>query len=142
MSVDLAATLVVAIPLLSAGVLLLLGRRSDGFGHWLGVAASAASCVLSVLLLLSLLGSPAEDRSGGVQLFSWIPVVELSDDAGFLVAPLSLTFLILFTSGGTLIHLYAASYMAYDAARRRFFASLTLFVVALLILVLTVSCAL
>src|SRR5690606_2549667 len=142
MSVDLAATLVVAIPLLSAGVLLLLGRRSDGFGHWLGVAASAASCVLSVLLLLSLLGSPAEDRSVGVHLFSWIPAGELSVDAGFLVDPLSVTFLILITFVGTLIHVYAVAYMEHDDDRRRFFAYLNLFVAAMLILVLADSYAL
>ncbi len=142
MSVDLAATLVVAIPLLSAGVLLLLGRRSDGFGHWLGVAASAASCVLSVLLLLSLLGSPAEDRSVGVHLFSWIPAGELSVDAGLLVDPLSVTFLILITFVGTLIHVYAVAYMEHDDDRRRFFAYLNLFVAAMLILVLADSYAL
>lgn len=142
MSVDLAATLVVAIPLLSAGVLLLLGRRSDGFGHWLGVAASAASCVLSVLLLLSLLGSPAEDRSVGVHLFSWIPAGELSVDAGFLVDPLSVTFLVLITFVGTLIHVYAVAYMEHDDDRRRFFAYLNLFVAAMLILVLADSYAL
>ena len=32
--------LLVAIPLASAAILLLLGKRADKWGHWLGVAAS------------------------------------------------------------------------------------------------------
>ena len=37
MTLDLAAIGIVAIPLLSAGLLLVLGRRTDAWGHWLGV---------------------------------------------------------------------------------------------------------
>ena len=40
------AWLLVAIPLVSAAILLLAGRRSDRWGHWFGVAASAASFFL------------------------------------------------------------------------------------------------
>lgn len=142
MSVDLAAIGIVAIPLLSAGLLLVLGRRSDRWGHWLGVLASAVSFVAAVVLLLTLLGRGAEERVVDVHLFSWIPAGALSVDAGFLVDPLSVTFAILITFVGTLIHVYAVAYMEHDDDRRRFFAYLNLFIAAMLILVLADSFAL
>ena len=50
--------------------------------------------------------------------------------------PLSLTFVLLITGVGGLIHLYAVGYMANDAGRRRFFAQFNLFIAAMLLLVL------
>ncbi|WP_420110680.1 NADH-quinone oxidoreductase subunit L [Pseudactinotalea sp.] len=142
MNLDLAAIGIVAIPLLSAGLLLVLGRRTDAWGHWLGVLASTASAVLAFVILFGLLGRGAEDRAVDVHLFSWIPAGELSVDAGFLVDPLSATFLVLITFVGTLIHIYAVAYMEHDDDRRRFFAYLNLFIAAMLILVLADSFAL
>ncbi|MFV0425553.1 MAG: NADH-quinone oxidoreductase subunit L [Beutenbergiaceae bacterium] len=142
MDISLAAILLVAIPLASAGVLLLLGRRSDAWGHWLGVLAAATSCGLATFLLLTLLGRGEDERIVDVPLFSWIPAADLNVDAGFLVDPLSVTFLMLITFVGTLIHIYAVAYMEHDDDRRRFFAYLNLFVAAMLILVLADSFAL
>jgi NADH-quinone oxidoreductase subunit L len=142
MSLDLAAIGIVAIPLLSAGLLLLLGRRTDAWGHWLGVVASTASAVLAFVILFGLLGSDAHDRAVDVHLFSWIPAGDLNVDAGFLLDPLSATFLVLITFVGTLIHVYAVAYMEHDEDRRRFFAYLNLFIAAMLILVLADSYAL
>ncbi|WP_454050845.1 NADH-quinone oxidoreductase subunit L [Cellulomonas sp. Marseille-Q8402] len=133
------APVLVAVPLASAAVLLLLGRRSDRWGHWLGVLASAAAFVVGALLLLELLGRPAEDRALHVHLFDWISAGRFDLSAGLLVDPLSLTFVLLVTFVGTLIHVYSVAYMAHDAARRRFFAYLNLFIAAMLILVLADS---
>ena len=44
--------LLVAIPLASAAVLLLLGKRADKWGHWLGVLSVAASFVLGLIDVL------------------------------------------------------------------------------------------
>lgn len=142
MSLDLAAIGIVAIPLLSAGLLLVLGRRTDAWGHWLGVVASTISALLAFVILFGLLGRGAEDRAVDVHLFSWIPAGDLSVDAGFLLDPLSATFLMLITFVGTLIHVYAVAYMEHDDDRRRFFAYLNLFIAAMLILVLADSFAL
>ena len=142
MSLDLAAIGIVAIPLASAGLLLVLGRRSDAWGHWLGVIASTASAVMAFVILFGLLGRDAGDRAVSVHLFSWIPAGDLSVDAGFLLDPLSATFLALITFVGTLIHIYAVAYMEHDDDRRRFFAYLNLFIAAMLILVLADSYAL
>jgi NADH-quinone oxidoreductase subunit L len=133
------APLLVAVPLASAAILLLLGRRSDRWGHWLGVLASTAAFVVAAALLVDLLGRPADERSIDVHLFDWISAGQFDLSAGLLVDPLSLTFVLLVTFVGTLIHLYSVAYMAHDAARRRFFAYLNLFIAAMLILVLADS---
>ena len=41
---------VIALPLLSAAVLLLGGRRTDRWGHWLGVAVPTASFLISLAM--------------------------------------------------------------------------------------------
>ncbi|TQL03317.1 NADH-quinone oxidoreductase subunit L [Cellulomonas sp. SLBN-39] len=137
-----AAVWLVAVPLASAAVLLLLGRRADRWGHWLGVLASAASFVVAAVLLVGLLGLPAEQRVHDVTLGTWFDAGALSVDAGLRVDPLSLTFVLLVTFVGTLIHVYSVAYMEHDASRRRFFAYLNLFVAAMLLLVLADSYAL
>jgi NADH-quinone oxidoreductase subunit L len=136
------AWLLVAIPLVSSAVLLLLGRASDSWGHWLGVLASAASAVLAIVILVQLLGLAADDRVANVHLFDWITAGDLTVSAGLLVDPLSVTFALLITFVGTLIHIYAVAYMSHDDDRRRFFAYLNLFIAAMLVLVLADSYAL
>ncbi len=133
------AWLLVAIPLVSAGVLLLAGRAADRWGHWLGLAASAAAFLVGAAVFLSVLGHDAEERARSVAGFSWVPAGTFQVDAGLLVDPLSLCFVLLITFVGTLIHVYSVEYMAHDTDRRRFFAYLNLFVAAMLLLVLADS---
>ena len=80
--------------------------------------------------------APAADGRRNLHLFSWIPVAGFQVDAGFLIDPLSLTFVLLITGVGSLIHIYAVGYMAHDAGRRRFFGYFNLFIAAMLLLVL------
>ncbi|HEY0237585.1 MAG TPA: NADH-quinone oxidoreductase subunit L [Friedmanniella sp.] len=133
------APLLVAVPLASAAVLLLLGRRSDRWGHWLGVLASTVAFLVGAALLIDLLGRSADDRVISVHLFDWISAGRFDLAAGLRVDPLSLTFVLLVTFVGTLIHLYSVAYMEHDGARRRFFAYLNLFIAAMLVLVLADS---
>jgi NADH-quinone oxidoreductase subunit L len=133
------AWLLVALPALGAAVLLLGGRRTDRWGHWLAVALSWASFVWGLLLFLNLLGLPADQRSRDLVLFSWIPAGSFQLDAGLLLDPLSVTFVLLVTFVGSLIHVYSVAYMEHDHDRRRFFGYLNLFVAAMLLLVLADS---
>ena len=71
-----------------------------------------------------------------VQMFTWIQSGSLDIDFGLLIDPLSLTFVLLITGVGSLIHIYSIGYMSHDADRRKFFAYLNLFVAAMLLLVL------
>ncbi|WP_434743844.1 NADH-quinone oxidoreductase subunit L [Micromonospora sp. SH-82] len=126
--------LLVAIPLLSAAILLLLGRRADRWGHWLGVAAVGAAFVLGLTFFFQLRG--LENKSVERSLWDFIVVGDFRVDFGLLFDPLAAVFVLLITGVGFLIHLYAVEYMAHDAGRRRFFAYFNLFVAAMLLLVL------
>ncbi|MFY1574027.1 NADH-quinone oxidoreductase subunit L [Verrucosispora sp. WMMD703] len=126
--------LLVAIPLVSATILLLLGRRADRWGHWLGVAAVGAAFLLGLSYFLGLRG--LENRSVQLSLWDFIAVGGLHVDFGLLFDPLAGVFVLLITGVGFLIHLYAVEYMAHDAGRRRFFAYFNLFIAAMLLLVL------
>ncbi|MEU7612281.1 NADH-quinone oxidoreductase subunit L [Micromonospora sp. NPDC049204] len=126
--------LLVAIPLLSAAILLLLGRRADRWGHWLGVTAIGAAFVLGLTFFVQLRG--LENKSVELSLWDFIAVGDLRVDFGLLFDPLAAVFVLLITGVGFLIHLYAVEYMAHDAGRRRFFAYFNLFVAAMLLLVL------
>ncbi|NEC69908.1 NADH-quinone oxidoreductase subunit L [Streptomyces sp. SID9727] len=128
--------LLVAAPLLGAAVLLCGGRRLDRAGHWLGTLLAAASFVVAVVLFTDMLGKGAEDRALHQKLFSWIPVEGFQADVAFQLDQLSMTFVLLITGVGTLIHIYSIGYMEHDERRRRFFGYLNLFLAAMLILVI------
>ncbi len=128
--------LVVALPLAGAVVLLLGGRATDRWGHWLGTATITGSFVMSVVLFVDLLGRPDDDRQVVRHLYDWIQVGGLDVGMDLLYDPLSALFLLLITGVGALIHVYSIGYMSHDPRRRRFFAYLNLFVAAMLVLVL------
>ncbi|MFE3514706.1 NADH-quinone oxidoreductase subunit L [Streptomyces sp. NPDC059166] len=128
--------LLVAAPLLGAAVLLCGGRRLDRSGHWIGTLLAAASFAVGVVLFTDMLGKGAEDRALHQTLFSWIPVEGFQADVAFQLDQLSMTFVLLITGVGTLIHIYSIGYMEHDERRRRFFGYLNLFLAAMLILVI------
>ncbi|MFD7405564.1 NADH-quinone oxidoreductase subunit L [Streptomyces sp. NPDC059866] len=128
--------LLIAAPLLGAAVLLCGGRRLDAVGHWIGTVLAAVSFVLGVVLFADLLGKDAEHRTLTQHLFSWIPVEGFQADVAFQLDQLSMTFVLLITGVGSLIHLYSVGYMEHDERRRRFFGYLNLFLAAMLLLVL------
>ncbi|GAA1013692.1 NADH-quinone oxidoreductase subunit L [Acrocarpospora pleiomorpha] len=125
--------LMIALPLLGAAVLLLGGRRTNKFGHYFGVLMVLASFVVAVLAFVQMLGFAPGERRRGVSLYEFIPGVA---DMGLLIDPLSISFALLITGVGALIHIYSIGYMSHDLDRRRFFGYLNLFVAAMLLLVL------
>ncbi|MDT7618609.1 MAG: NADH-quinone oxidoreductase subunit [Pseudonocardiales bacterium] len=130
------AWLLFALPALGSLILFVAGRRANPWGHWLGVLTVVASFVLGLAILLETIGLPAAQRTTEVSLYDWIHVAGLNVDFGLRLDPLSLTFVLLITGVGSLIHIYSVGYMSHDPGRRRFFAQLNLFVAAMLILVL------
>ncbi|GAA4001107.1 NADH-quinone oxidoreductase subunit L [Allokutzneria multivorans] len=130
------AWLLIVLPLLGAAILLISGRRSDRWGHLLGSAMVIAAFGYGLALFFSVIGLDPEQRVREVSLFSWIPVEALKVDFGLRLDPLSITFVLLITGVGSLIHIYSIGYMSHDENRRKFFAYLNLFVGAMLILVL------
>ncbi|WP_172119846.1 NADH-quinone oxidoreductase subunit L [Actinomyces faecalis] len=130
------AWLLIAVPAASAAILLLSGRASDRWGHLLGLLAAAADACIGIALLVQVLGLPADARVLEIDLWRWFGAGDLDVTVGLRLDPLSLTFVVLVTFVGFLIHLYSVAYMEHDRDRRRFFAYLNLFVAAMLTLVL------
>jgi NADH-quinone oxidoreductase subunit L len=130
-----ASWLLIAFPLFGAAALLLGGRRTDRWGHLLGVTMPVASFVYGMIAFFALLGD--RDRSQDQHLFSYIPVAGLQVNMGVLTDQLSISFVLLITGVGSLIHIYSIGYMAHDSDRRRFFGYLNLFIAAMLLLVLS-----
>ncbi|WP_459720631.1 NADH-quinone oxidoreductase subunit L [Actinophytocola sp. KF-1] len=130
------AWLLIAFPVIGAAVLLLGGKATNAWGHLLGCATVVASFVYGVILFFSSTGLPEEERVQNLHVFDWIPVGQLQVDFGLRIDPLSISFVLLITGVGSLIHIYSIGYMADDPDRRRFFGYFNLFVAAMLILVL------
>ena len=130
------AWLLIAFPLVGAAVLLLGGKASNAWGHLLGCATVVASFVYGVILFFSSTGLAESQRIQNLHVFDWIPVGDLQVEFGMRIDPLSISFVLLITGVGSLIHIYSIGYMADDPDRRRFFGYFNLFVAAMLILVL------
>ncbi|WP_341729453.1 NADH-quinone oxidoreductase subunit L [Brooklawnia sp.] len=130
------AWLMIAIPILVSAILLLGGKASNAWGHWLGVLGALGSFAVALTLWIQMLGVAAPDRAVHVPVFEWIKVGGLDLRADLLVDQLSILFALLVTGVGSLIFIYAVGYMAHDPNRRRFFAFLNLFIAAMLTLVL------
>ncbi len=126
----------IALPLFSAALLMLLGRKADKWGHLFATAVSASTFVLGAMEFLAMRDRPEESRAVTQKLFTWISVGDFNVDAGLLLDQLSIAFVLLITGVGTLIHIYSIAYMSHDRDRRRFFSYLNLFIAAMLLLVL------
>src|SRR6185312_7985592 len=130
------AWLLVVLPAFGAFVLLAGGRRTNAWGHLLGCATVLTAFVYGVALFSEWLGYDAAQRTRELGTGTWFAVNSLQVSYGLRLDPLSLTFVLLITGVGGLIHLYAIGYMAHDPGRRRFFGYFNLFIAAMLILVL------
>ncbi len=139
------AWLIIALPALSSLVLFVAGRRANAWGHILGVLSVVGAFVVGLVIFMQTAGLDAAARTRELSLYNWFSVAGLHVDFGLRLDPLSLTFVLLITGVGGLIHIYAVGYMAptHDeaegsdpSARRRFFAQFNLFIFAMLVLVL------
>ncbi|CCH80322.1 NADH-quinone oxidoreductase subunit L [Nostocoides japonicum T1-X7] len=131
--------LLVALPLFGAAFLLVGGKATDKWGHHLATILSWAAFVVGAAAFLQMLGNDPEHRSYHLRLFDWISAGGFKLEAGMLLDQLSMSFVLLVTFVGSLIHVYSIGYMAHDPNRRRFFAYLNLFVASMLLLVLADS---
>ena len=131
------AGIVPLLPLFGAAVLMLFGRRlGDPRAGWLATGLMVLAFVSSLVLLAALLSLSPGERSHVSIVFTWLPADQLRVNIGFLADPLSITWCLLVTGVGSLIHLYAIGYMRGDPNYGRFFAFFNLFAASMLILVL------
>lgn len=132
--------LVVLLPLTGIILNLLFGRRWGEKGAG-GVASLSVilAFVVGVLLATGLARNP---HGAVVPVMDWITVGDFNLSWAFRVDTLSVTMLLVVTGVGSLIHIYATSYMHSDVRHNgdpdrysRFFVFFNLFIMAMLLLV-------
>ncbi|MGB8064942.1 MAG: NADH-quinone oxidoreductase subunit L [Candidatus Sulfotelmatobacter sp.] len=129
--------LIPVIPFASFIVLALVGSRiSKKLAAAIGVAAIAASTVISILITWCfLISSPPGDSYTQV-LWTWIDVAGFHPQIAFYLDALSLIMMLVVTFVSFLIHLYSAESMIESEGYSRFFAYMNLFVASMVTLLL------
>ncbi|MEM5500695.1 NADH-quinone oxidoreductase subunit L [Ahrensia kielensis] len=121
----------------------LLGAIVAGFGgRAIGAKASeyvtsgfmVIAAVLSWIAFLTV-AMAHEDHSTTVQVMRWIQVGSLDVNWAFRIDTLTAVMLVVVNTVSTLVHIYSIGYMHHDPHRPRFFAYLSLFTFAMLMLV-------
>ena len=132
--------LIVFIPLAGLLVNLILGRRTGE--RAVGTVASLASGLTFVVSVLLAVSVSTHHDGASVHFLDWIHIGALELDWTFRVDSLSATMMLVVSGIGTLIHIYAASYMRFDVRYKedprsysRFFIYLNLFIAFMMILV-------
>lgn len=129
--------LVPALPLAGAVFLGLFGRRiREPLAGWLATGLLGLSFAWSVVTFAAMLSLPGAERQHVRTIFTWFASGTFQVHMGFLVDPLSVTWIMFVTGVGTLIHLYSIGYMHGDARFSRFFCFMNFFAAAMTILVL------
>ncbi|MDP9281632.1 MAG: NADH-quinone oxidoreductase subunit L [Chloroflexota bacterium] len=125
------------IPAFPLAAFLLNGLFGGRWLHkWTGIIASVAvglSALVAIGVFLEILGG-AERTT--VTLYEWIGVGDFHINVSALVDPLSSVMLLVVTVVSFLIFVYSNGYMEHDHGFARFFTWLSLFVFAMLILVM------
>ncbi|MEI6946535.1 NADH-quinone oxidoreductase subunit L [Paraflavisolibacter sp. H34] len=129
--------LIPALPLLGFLLLALAGKRlSRGAVAGIGAGSVSAAALLVLFLGISFLQQPPAGGAYVQTLWQWIQTASFSCAFRLRVDALSLVFLFIITFVGALIHIYSTAFMRHDRDYARFFASMNLFVCAMLLLVL------
>jgi len=122
-------------PLLAAlacGWLALAPGRSNGrYAGAVCVGGLGVALLTSIAVALSVGHGTAQ-----VTIFEWIRIDRLRADFAFFLDPLTSIMLLVVTGIGTLVAVYACEYMRGDRGYARFFAFVSLFIVAMTTLVL------
>ena len=127
--------LILLFPVIGLLINAALGQWLDE--KWVGIVGSGASAASFVIAILQVIALTANGfHAETVLLADWITIGSLNIPWQLRVDTLSVTMLLLVTGVGTLIHIYAVSYMHGDKKFTRFFIYLNLFLVAMLLLVL------
>jgi len=125
--------LLIALPLLGAATMILLGKRiGEPASGWLASVFVLIPFVIAATLTVPFLNGTEEPQT--IFLFSWIPMV--GANASLLWDPLSSVMTLIVTGVGSLIHIYSVGYMHGDERYPRFFGYMNLFIASMLTLVL------
>ena len=131
----MSSILIIVFGPLLASIVAGLGNRAIGNvpAKVLTTGALFLSCALSWPIFLSFVGGSAE--ASVVPVLQWVHSGTLSFDWALRVDTLTAVMLVVITSVSALVHLYSWGYMDEDPDQPRFFAYLSLFTFAMLMLV-------
>jgi NADH-quinone oxidoreductase subunit L len=120
------------LPLFASIAVALFGPRLKEKSHRIAAASVLFSFVLSVFALVEVI------RQGPIQfsLYSWMHSFGMNVQVGFYIDSLTVVMLLLITGVSSMVHLYSIHYMQGDAGYARFFAFLSLFTSAILMMVM------
>jgi NADH-quinone oxidoreductase subunit L len=102
----------------------------------IGCTSIFAAFALTVGLAFHVWGLPVAAQRIDISLGTWALVGSAHIGFGLWIDPLALTWMLVITGVGFLIHLYSVGYMGHDANYRTFFAHMNLFVFSMLLLVM------
>ena len=106
-----------------------LGRRAS---HWLCILGVAVSMVASFVIWQDVRAGNAFNGD----VYTWAQVGDVGLAIGFLIDPLTTTMMLVVTFVSLMVHVYTIGYMADDPGYQRFFAYISLFTFAMLMLVM------
>src|SRR3989338_3728308 len=124
-------------PLAAAALILLAGVHRPKLSAAAAIAGLLTGFLCAVRLFLHAHGR--HDALLFESSVSWIALPGLTIPFGVLIDPLSLLMALIVTGVGSLIFIYAAGYMAEDAAVSRFYGLLSLFAFSMLTIVLATN---
>src|SRR5712664_2459969 len=91
----------------------------------IGCGLCGVSFLFTMFNFISMVGTPAAARSNDQVVYTWLVsgtgTNPLQINFGLLVDPLTITWLLIITGVGLLIHIYSAGYMEEDPGFWRFF---------------------
>ncbi|MEP9353687.1 NADH-quinone oxidoreductase subunit L [Xanthobacter sp. KR7-65] len=124
---------IVFLPLLGFLIAGLFGKKiGDRASEVVTTSFLFVACLLSWIAFFSVGFGEHDTR---VQVMKWIYVGDLKVDWAFRIDTMTVIMLIVVTTVSSLVHLYSIGYMHEDPSRPRFFAYLSLFTFAMLMLV-------
>jgi NADH-quinone oxidoreductase subunit L len=125
--------LILFLPLLAAAVITLFTQKNRELSAGLSIGAVVGSFVFSLIFFMATGGDPLKKELR----LNWLTVGDFQVDFGLRLDPLSTLMLLVVTGVGSLIHIYSWGYMREDRSLPRYFASLSLFMFAMLGIVLS-----
>jgi NADH-quinone oxidoreductase subunit L len=135
MNMEQVYLIIVLAPLLAALVAGLAGKIVGRAGaHSITILGVAIAFALSVWTLIGLLDGSIEAFNG--TLYTWGVSDGVRMEVGFLVDRLSALMMVVVTFVSLMVHIYTIGYMREDPGYQRFFAYISLFTFAMLMLVM------
>ncbi len=123
-------------PLVGAIIAGFFGRKIGRIGsHLVTIASVAVSCVLSIQVLMGLING--EFQAFNENVYTWMVTGAVSFNVGFLVDSLTALMMSVVTFVSLMVHIYTIGYMKDDPGYQRFFAYISLFTFAMLMLVMS-----